>query len=81
MLPIDLIALPYQITLKDNRSLQGTLVAIDDQLNLLMANVSEQTGPHSRHLGLVSVPKKTIASILVDKSEYAKANRYRQQDS
>ncbi|KAG7882947.1 hypothetical protein KL905_001649 [Ogataea polymorpha] len=81
MLPIDLISLPYQIVLVDNRQLDGILMAIDDQRNLLLSDVYEHSGSQTRHLGLVSVPKNTIKSVLVDKNEYAKAQRYRERQS
>ncbi|KAH3664962.1 hypothetical protein OGATHE_003777 [Ogataea polymorpha] len=77
----NLISLPYQIVLVDNRQLDGILMAIDDQRNLLLSDVYEHSGSQTRHLGLVSVPKNTIKSVLVDKNEYAKAQRYRERQS
>ncbi|KAH3900533.1 Mak31p SCDLUD_003520 [Saccharomycodes ludwigii] len=57
--------------LKNNRSIKGILVASDCDLNLLLDQVVEYNESNSieRELGLVSVPRETIKSIHILKSD------------
>lgn len=66
----DIIGAPLYITVDKNRSLKGTLMAIDAQANLLLDHVEEycQDNQNVRRLGLVSVPFATIDDIQVTKT-------------
>lgn len=80
--PKDFIGLDLQITIKDQRVLNGVLLALDNKPNLLIANTSETSKQKrfnsktfetvTRSLGLVSVPFNTIESIKVKTTEINK---------
>ncbi len=77
LLPEDLISLTYKLEITDGRLLEGILVAVDDQSNLLITNVMETSGDIQREMGLVSVPRNSIRKVFVDKTEYQKSIRWR----
>lgn len=66
----DIIGATLYITVDENRSLKGRLMAIDAQANLLLDHVEEycQDNQNVRTLGLVSVPFNTIADIQITKA-------------
>lgn len=68
--PIDLISLPYQFKLTDGRWLNGVLIAIDDQGNLLVSDAVETSGKVTRNIGLVSVPKSAIVKVYTDQHSW-----------
>ncbi|CDK29749.1 unnamed protein product [Kuraishia capsulata CBS 1993] len=76
--PIDYISLPFRVTVVDGRVLEGRLLAIDDESNLLVTDVKEHTGEETRDLGLVSVPRKTIVKLEVEEKEYGDMLRWKQ---
>ncbi len=63
--PIDLISQKYRIELTDGRSLEGLLIAIDDQGNLLVSNVTEVNDGVRRQIGLVSIRRKCMKKVFV----------------
>lgn len=75
------------MSLEKERSLQGTLVAIDAQCNLLLDHVYERTiiptttgnKKNDRSLGLVSVPKSSIKSIELKKARLNELTRLKQE--
>ena len=69
--PLDLISHSYTFDITDGRAIQGVLIAIDDQSNLLVTNAVETCGSHHRELGLVSIRRNTIARVLTTEREYS----------
>lgn len=72
----NLIGSTLQIKVLDGRVLSGVLSVVDHFGNLLLVNVMETSiDPlnsaltHSRDLGLVSVPKDQIKSLLIEKKQ------------
>lgn len=63
----DYIGSQLYVTVTRERMLVGVLVATDSELNLLLDNVEEITAGGRRKLGLMSVPRATIASIQMEK--------------
>ncbi|CCK73479.1 Mak31p NDAI_0G04960 [Naumovozyma dairenensis CBS 421] len=76
----DFIGCTLYITLSKERFIQGTLVAVDSQANLLLDYVWERTITkditnakyNDRLMGLVSVPSDTIMSIKITKTKVNK---------
>lgn len=67
----DFIGSTLFIEIDDDRSLQGILVAVDCQMNLLLDHVHEHTKSiGSRTLGLVSVPQYTIKNIKISQAKF-----------
>lgn len=64
----DLLGQALYVQLDDTRSLVGKLVAIDCGANFLLDEVMETNEQHSRNLGLVSVPFKTVQSVKIKSS-------------
>ncbi|CUS20971.1 LAQU0S02e02586g1_1 [Lachancea quebecensis] len=62
----DYIGSLLYVTVTRRRMLVGVLVATDSELNLLLDNVEEITAGGRRKLGLMSVPRVTIASIQME---------------
>lgn len=76
----DFIGSTLFVDINEDRSLQGTLVAVDCQLNLLLDHVHEYTkSVGSRRLGLVSVPRSSIKSISIAKAKMNAITDYKQQ--
>lgn len=76
----DFIGSTLFIDIDEDRSLQGTLVAVDCQLNLLLDHVHEYTKSiGSRRLGLVSVPQPTIKSIKISQAKMNAITDFKQQ--
>lgn len=69
--PLDLISHSYTFDITDGRVIQGVLIAIDDQSNLLVTNAVETCGSHHRELGLVSIRRNTITRVLTTEREYS----------
>lgn len=63
----DIIGCTLYVTISEERSLKGILVAIDAQANLLLDHVQEFCHQNVRTLGLLSVPFDTIQNIEIDK--------------
>lgn len=60
----------------DGRQLDGVLTVVDPFGNMLLSNVFETsqdkldtTQSHTRELGLVSVPRKQVEAVLMDKKQ------------
>lgn len=70
MEPIDLISRSYTFDITDGRIIQGILIAIDDQSNLLVTNATESKDNHYRELGLVSIRRNTIKKVSVSLKDY-----------
>lgn len=71
MEPIDLVSKEYTFNITDGRVINGILIAIDDQSNLLITNATEAKGEgHFRELGLVSLKRETIEKVYMTKQEY-----------
>lgn len=68
--PLDLISQSYTFNIIDGRVIQGILIAIDDQSNLLVTNAIESFNDHQRELGLVSIRRNTIDKVFVTEKEY-----------
>lgn len=71
--PEDYIGTLLRLKLDDSRVLDGVLTVVDPFGNLLLSNVweisNDKINPnnlHKRELGLVSVPRHTITSVLLD---------------
>lgn len=65
-----------RVSVADGRVLDGVLSAVDPFGNILLSNVREisvdKFNPgryHSRELGLISVPRKEIKTIKIDKTQ------------
>lgn len=71
--PPHLISHTYVFNITDGRVIQGVLIAIDDQSNLLVTNAVETFGDHQRELGLVSIRRDTIDKVLTTEREYRSA--------
>jgi small nuclear ribonucleoprotein (snRNP)-like protein len=54
-----------ELLLKDNRSLHGRLMGIDDHMNMVLANAHERSGEHRRHLGMVVVRGSNVVLLNV----------------
>lgn len=74
MKPEKFIGAQLRLKLTDLRILDGVLTVVDPFGNLLLTNVFEisedrlnPTNLHKRELGLVSVPRDTIKTVLVDR--------------
>lgn len=74
MTPDKYIGATLQVDLDDNRVLEGVLTVIDPFGNLLISNTYESSVDrldpkklHRRELGLVSIPRKTIRTIKMDR--------------
>jgi small nuclear ribonucleoprotein (snRNP)-like protein len=70
MEPLDFISRSFVFNITDGRTIEGILIAIDDQSNLLVTNATESKDNHRRELGLVSIRKETIDKISITKKEY-----------
>lgn len=87
--PSDLVGAQLRITLRDCRQLTGILLALDNKPNLLLNDTTESTptsprlarssrqATTSRGLGLVSVPRDTIASVEIEASDLEKTVAWR----
>ncbi|KAL3234292.1 N-alpha-acetyltransferase 38, NatC auxiliary subunit [Nakaseomyces bracarensis] len=76
----DFIGSTLFIDIDEDRSLQGTLVAVDCQMNLLLDHVHEYTKTiGSRRLGLVSVPQPTIKSIRISQAKMRAITDFKRQ--
>ncbi|WPK24683.1 hypothetical protein PUMCH_001966 [Australozyma saopauloensis] len=74
-----LIGANLRVKVDDGRVLDGVLSVIDPFGNLLLANVYETSVDklneslfHTRELGLVSVPRNVIKTLMVDKKQYGR---------
>ncbi|AJQ34264.1 ADM_collapsed_G0005900.mRNA.1.CDS.1 [Saccharomyces cerevisiae] len=63
----DFIGNTLIVSLTEDRILVGSLVAVDAQMNLLLDHVEERMGSSSRMMGLVSVPRRSVKTIMIDK--------------
>lgn len=63
----DFIGNTLIVSLTEDRILVGSLVAVDAQMNLLLDHVEERMGSSSRMVGLVSVPRRSVKTIMIDK--------------
>lgn len=75
--PEKFIGAQIRLKLTDLRILDGVLTVVDPFGNILLSNVFElsedrldRTNLHKRELGLVSVPRDTIANVLVDRKTH-----------
>lgn len=77
MEPVDLISHSYVFEITDGRIIEGILIAIDDQSNLLVTNATEaynnnENYYHKRELGLVSIRKSTIKKVSMSSKDLKK---------
>lgn len=63
----DFIGNTFIVSLAEDRILIGSLVAVDAQMNILLDHVEERMGSSSRMMGLVSVPRRSVQSIMINK--------------
>lgn len=72
MLPQDLVSHSFQFEIVDGRLIEGTILAIDDAGTILLADGCETNGDIKRDIGLVSIPRKTVAKVLADEGMWKK---------
>lgn len=75
MYPLDFISRVYTFEITDGRTIEGVLIAIDDQSNLLVTNATETYNSnsnlyHKRELGLVSIRKNTIKKVSMLRKDF-----------
>lgn len=68
--PDKFIGACLKILLNDSRTLEGVLTVMDPFGNLLMSNVYETNQDNYREIGLVSVPRESIAKVYITKRGY-----------
>jgi small nuclear ribonucleoprotein (snRNP)-like protein len=51
------------LTLKDTRQMVGTLLGVDEHLNLVLENTDETTAEVSRHLGRVVLRGSNVVTL------------------
>ncbi|MCI4372696.1 MAG: LSM domain-containing protein [Thermoplasmata archaeon] len=62
------------LTLKDTRQMTGTLLGVDEHLNLVLDNADETTSEVSRHLGRVVLRGSNVVTLHAPQGTSAKVN-------
>ncbi|MGD0258117.1 MAG: LSm family protein [Thermoplasmata archaeon] len=62
------------LTLKDTRQMVGTLLGVDEHLNLVLDNADETTTEVSRHLGRVVLRGSNVVTLHAPQGSSPKSN-------
>ena len=62
------------LTLKDSRQMVGTLLGVDEHMNLVLDNTDETTVEVSRHLGRVVLRGSNVVTLHAPQGASAKTN-------